>query len=51
MIAPTVIEAAVYVLYAVPMLLYVLWPDRFRRARRRSQGVSRSQGAPAGTPA
>ncbi|MBA3867315.1 MAG: FTR1 family protein [Solirubrobacterales bacterium] len=47
---PTVIEAAVYVLYAVPMLLYVLWPDRFRR-RRRSPRVSRSQGAPAGTPA
>jgi high-affinity iron transporter len=49
--APTVIEAAVYVLYAVPMLLYVLWPDRFRR-RSRSPQVSRSsQGAPAGTPA
>src|SRR5262249_49108552 len=24
---PTVIEAAVYLLYAVPMLLYVVWPD------------------------
>jgi high-affinity iron transporter len=30
---PTVIEAAAYLLYAVPMGLYVLWPDR-RRARR-----------------
>ncbi len=45
------IEASVYVLYAVPMLFYVLWPDRFRRGRRRSPEVSRSQGAPAGTPA
>jgi high-affinity iron transporter len=24
---PTVIEAAVYLIYAVPMLLYVVWPD------------------------
>jgi high-affinity iron transporter len=24
---PTVIEAAVYLIYAVPMLLYVIWPD------------------------
>ena len=29
---PTVIEAAAYLLYAVPMALYVVWPDR-RRAR------------------
>ena len=48
--SPTVIEALVYVLYAVPMALYVLWPDRFRR-RRPSRGVSRRQGAPAGNPA
>jgi high-affinity iron transporter len=27
---PTVIEAAGYLLYAVPMVLYVLWPDRWR---------------------
>jgi high-affinity iron transporter len=27
---PTVVEALVYVLYAVPMALYVLWPDRLR---------------------
>ena len=32
--SPTVIEALVYVLYAVPMALYVLWPDRLRRRRR-----------------
>jgi high-affinity iron transporter len=25
--SPTVIETGVYVLYAVPMLLYVIWPD------------------------
>lgn len=43
---PTVIEAALYVLFALPMLLYVLWPERLRgRMRRRS--VSR-QSAPAG---
>ena len=30
--APTAIEALAYVLYAVPMLLYVLWPDRLRAA-------------------
>jgi len=27
---PTVAEAVVYVLYAVPMLVYVLWPQRAR---------------------
>ena len=32
--APTVIEAAAYLLYAVPMLLYVVWPDRLRPTRR-----------------
>jgi len=31
---PTVIEALVYVLYAVPMALYVVWPDRLRPRRR-----------------
>jgi len=48
--SPTVIEALVYVLYAVPMGLYVLWPDRFRR-RRRSTRVAGGQSAPAGNPA
>lgn len=32
--APTVIEALVYLLYAVPMLLYVIWPDHLRPGRR-----------------
>ena len=45
---PTVIEAAAYLLYAVPMALYVLWPDRFR-IRRRAQAQESS--VPAGTPA
>jgi high-affinity iron transporter len=31
---PVVIEVIVYVAYAVPMALYVLWPDRFRPWRR-----------------
>jgi high-affinity iron transporter len=48
--SPTVIEALVYVLYAVPMAIYVLWPDRFRR-RRRSTRVAGGQSAPAGNPA
>jgi high-affinity iron transporter len=49
---PTVIEALVYVLYAVPMALYVLWPDRLRgRWRSRDVGRRQGEGAPAGTPA
>ena len=31
--SPTVIEAALYLLYAVPMLLYVVWPDHLRPSR------------------
>jgi high-affinity iron transporter len=31
---PTVIEAALYLVYAVPMLLYVLWPHQLRLRRR-----------------
>ncbi len=31
---PTVGEALVYVLYAVPVALYVVWPDRLRPRRR-----------------
>ncbi|HEY1357321.1 MAG TPA: iron uptake system protein EfeO [Thermoleophilaceae bacterium] len=31
---PTVGEAIVYFAYALPVGLYVLWPDRFRRRRR-----------------
>jgi high-affinity iron transporter len=49
---PTVIEALAYVLYAVPMTLYVLWPDRLRGRLRRERGERRQgQGAPAETPA
>ena len=47
---PTVIEASLYVLYAVPMLLYVLWPERLRGRLRRGSVASR-RGAPAGNPA
>ena len=31
---PVVIEVIVYVAYAIPMALYVLWPDRFRPGKR-----------------
>lgn len=41
---PTVIEAAGYLIYAIPMVLYVLWPDRWRPKRRIAT-------APAPTPA
>src|SRR6195952_4996232 len=45
---PTQVEVAVYLLYAVPMALYVLWPDRLRRRRERKSGnVPGRQGAPA----
>src|SRR5262249_18948625 len=33
---PTVGEAGIYLLYAVPMSLYVLWPDRLRPRPRRA---------------
>ncbi len=45
---PTVGEALVYVLYAVPMALYVLWPDRLRPRRSR---VPRPKAVPAESPA
>jgi high-affinity iron transporter len=45
---PTVIEAMVYLLYAVPMVIYVLWPDQLR-LRRRRVGAGRTE--PAETPA
>jgi high-affinity iron transporter len=47
--APTVVEVLAYALYAAPMALYVVWPDRLR-PRRRSR-VERRQGAPAESPA
>ncbi len=50
---PTAIEALVYLLYAVPMALYVLWPDRLRgRVLRRSTAKAKAaKGAPEGAPA
>ncbi|HEY6549671.1 MAG TPA: iron uptake transporter permease EfeU [Solirubrobacterales bacterium] len=44
---PTSGEVLVYVLYAVPMTLYVLWPDRLRVRR----APARAQSAPAESPA
>jgi high-affinity iron transporter len=44
--APTIGEAAVYLLYAVPMGLYVLWPDRLR-PRRRARRAPAARTAPA----
>jgi high-affinity iron transporter len=46
---PTVGEALVYLVYAVPMALYVLWPDRLR-PRRRAPAPARTA-APAESPA
>jgi high-affinity iron transporter len=46
---PTVGETLIYALYAVPMVLYVLWPDRLRL--RRAPARVRSSSAPAGNPA
>ena len=45
---PTIGEALIYVLYAVPMTLYVIWPDRLRlrRAPAQTRGA-----APAESPA
>jgi hypothetical protein len=49
--APTQIEVAVYLLYAVPMALYVLWPDRLRRRRESGGAARQGQGSPAQNPA
>jgi len=54
---PTVGEAAIYLLYAVPMALYVVWPDRLRRrgratpARQRRSAPSERTASPAESPA
>jgi len=51
---PTVGEALIYLLYAVPMALYVLWPDRLRgRGAAPLRRVRRTEGraAPAESPA
>ena len=47
---PTVGEALIYLLYAVPMTLYVLWPDRLRPRRSRAPAPARGT-APAESPA
>jgi high-affinity iron transporter len=47
--SPTVGEALIYLLYAVPMTLYVLWPDRLRV--RRAPARARGGTAPAESPA
>jgi high-affinity iron transporter len=46
--SPTIVEALAYVLYAVPMALYVLWPQQLRLRRGR---VGARRPGPAGTPA
>jgi high-affinity iron transporter len=43
---PTVGEALAYAMYAVPMAIYVLWPDRWR-LRRESAAVKQTAQAPA----
>jgi len=48
--SPTVGETAIYLLYAVPMALYVLWPDRLRLRRGARRSGSRGA-APAESPA
>jgi high-affinity iron transporter len=45
---PTVIEVTVYLLYAVPMAIYVLWPQRLTVRRR---GADPGRTAPAQNPA
>lgn len=44
---PTVLEIFVYLLYLIPMAIYVAWPDRFRPDRR----GPRPESAPAQAPA
>jgi high-affinity iron transporter len=46
--APTIVEAIAYLLYAVPMAIYVLWPQQLRLRRGR---VGARRPGPAGTPA
>jgi high-affinity iron transporter len=38
---PTVGEALIYLLYAIPMAIYVLWPDRLRLRRRTASSGGR----------
>jgi high-affinity iron transporter len=46
---PTIGETAIYLLYAIPMTIYVLWPDRLRV--RRAPAPARSGSVPAETTA
>jgi len=53
---PAIGEALVYLLYAVPMALYVLWPERLRSRRRtapapRQQRAGEGSASPAESPA
>jgi high-affinity iron transporter len=48
---PTVGEVGIYLLYAVPMALYVLWPDRLRLRRAPARARTRGGQAPAESPA
>jgi high-affinity iron transporter len=48
---PVTIEAIVYLAYAVPMTLYVLWPQRFRPSRRVKRPRAKAKATPAQTPA
>ncbi len=48
---PTIGEVGIYLLYAVPMSLYVLWPDRFRLRRRPAKTQTQAPASPAESPA
>ena len=48
---PTVGEVGIYLIYAVPMVLYVLWPDRLRLRRAPAPARARGRQAPAQSPA
>ena len=37
--SPTEVEVVVYLAYAIPMVLFVVWPDSLRFRRRRGSGV------------
>ena len=47
---PTVMETLLYVLYAVPMTIYVLWPERRRERTRRVETAAESAAAPTEVP-
>ncbi len=46
---PVTIEAIVYLVYALPMALYVLWPQRIRPGQRLRRPKAKT--APAQSPA